>query len=265
MKVFISWSKERSNAVALLIQEFLNCVLQEVDPWVSSGGVESGEVWFSKITKSLAETKVGILCLTPENKENPWIMFEAGALMKGLEESRVHILLMDLKKEDVGLPLSQFNLTVADHEGLYELFRSINAKLIRPLTHPIFENVFATYWEKFKPRIEVILNDRQQIDVPTVVRNSDDLLSEILGTVRGLDKRIRYIESVNKPIRNSTGITKQEMNNIREAARANGIKPTHNKGVAFLSSQYEVPIKYIVQILTDMWNEIAMEDVTEKE
>jgi hypothetical protein len=66
---------------------------------VPSGGVESGEVWFSKITKSLAETKVGILCLTPENKENPWIMFEAGALMKGLEKSRVHILLMDLKKK----------------------------------------------------------------------------------------------------------------------------------------------------------------------
>ena len=88
MKVFISWSGERSKQVAEVLNDWIQCVIQAVDPWMSSKDIDRGALWFSEITDQLANTSIGIICLTKENKTKPWILFEAGALAKGLSSSR---------------------------------------------------------------------------------------------------------------------------------------------------------------------------------
>ena len=85
MKVFISWSGERSKQVAQLLDEWINCVIQAVDPYLSLN-IDKGDVWLSSINDSLADTSVGIICLTKENLNKPWVLFEAGALAKGKSE-----------------------------------------------------------------------------------------------------------------------------------------------------------------------------------
>jgi hypothetical protein len=67
MQVFISWPGDRSRAVAELFDEWIQCVLQTIRPWMSSKDVDRGSLWFSKISNQLEETKIGIICLTKDN------------------------------------------------------------------------------------------------------------------------------------------------------------------------------------------------------
>ena len=55
----------------------------------------------------LAAAKAGIICVTPSNLEAPWILFEAGALSKTLENTFVCPLLIGLEPADVSGPLAQ--------------------------------------------------------------------------------------------------------------------------------------------------------------
>jgi hypothetical protein len=89
--VFICWSGGRSKAIAEGLKELLQRVLPELerrdgeaDPVFLSEDIEKGAEWFQSIREELDRSKVGIVVLTRENLENPWIHFEAGALAREL-------------------------------------------------------------------------------------------------------------------------------------------------------------------------------------
>ena len=82
MKVFLSWSGDLSHRIACEFRDWLPCVLQYAKPYVSSQDIDKGARWTTDIAKELHESAYGILCITRENIEAPWINFEAGALSK---------------------------------------------------------------------------------------------------------------------------------------------------------------------------------------
>jgi hypothetical protein len=43
----------------------------------------------NEISKELEQSKIGIIAMTEENLTSPWIMFEAGAISKVVEEGPV--------------------------------------------------------------------------------------------------------------------------------------------------------------------------------
>ena len=94
MKVFISWSGDLSHKVAIVIRDWLPAILQYVEPYVSSEDIDKGVRWSSDISKELDNSKFGILCVTKENFEAPWLNFEAGALGKSFETGRVSPFLL---------------------------------------------------------------------------------------------------------------------------------------------------------------------------
>lgn len=194
MKVFISWSQERSRLVAELLNEWIQCVLQAVDPWMSSKDIDGGSLWFTEIADQLASTSVGIVCLTKENKNRPWILFESGALAKGLSSNRVCTFLIDLEPTDLENPLAQFNHTKPDRNGLWKLVKTINATLKESaLKEAILQKVFDTYWPQFESKFSKIIRETPEHQTEEK-RDEIDVLTEVLSTVRGLDKRIRRIE-----------------------------------------------------------------------
>ncbi|EOE2083662.1 TIR domain-containing protein [Vibrio cholerae] len=194
MNVFVSWSGDRSKAVAELLDEWLQCVIQAVDPWMSSKDIDRGSLWFSEINDQLQSTTIGIICLTQENKNKPWILFEAGALAKGLSNNRVCTFLIDLEPTDVGTPLSQFNHTFPTMEGLWELVRTLNNSLKdRALKEKTLEQVFNTYWPQFESSFKKIL-DQTPLAGEVEKRSDDDILLEILSTTRSMDRRVRALE-----------------------------------------------------------------------
>ncbi len=159
MKVFICWSGERSRAVADLLDDWIQCVLQAATPWMSKD-IDKGSPWFSDIMDQLKDTKIGIVCLTKANKEEPWILFESGALAKGLPSSRVCTLLIDLDSTGVSNPLAQFNHTLPDKEGIYELIKTLNSSLGKQaLSEKVLEQVFETYWPQFEEKFRCIIQE----------------------------------------------------------------------------------------------------------
>ena len=195
MRVFISWSGERSRRVAELLDDWLQCVIQAADPWMSSKDIDRGALWFSEISDQLANTSIGIICLTKENKLKPWILFESGALAKGISSSRVCTFLIDLKPTDIGNPLAQFNHTKPDKGGVWELVRTINLSLKdKALKESTLEKVFDTYWKQFEDRFKLIIKETPDIEIEET-RSENDILLEVLSSVRMLDRRIRRIEN----------------------------------------------------------------------
>ncbi|HBP1199170.1 TPA: TIR domain-containing protein [Pseudomonas aeruginosa] len=126
MKVFLSWSGETSHAVAMALRDWLPSVIQCVEPYVSSKDIEKGARWSSDIAVQLDTSSYGVICLTNSNLDAPWINFEAGALGKSVQRSRVSPLCFRIKKTDVQGPLVQFQLTEADRQDMFALVESIN-------------------------------------------------------------------------------------------------------------------------------------------
>ena len=127
--VFISWSGERSRVVANFLHQWLPKIIQAAKPWLSSEDIDKGSRSQSEIARALAEIRVGIVCLSPENLTKPWIIFEAGALSKSIDD-RTRIctyLIGGLGPEDVEPPLGTFQATKAEKEDTRKLLHTINA------------------------------------------------------------------------------------------------------------------------------------------
>lgn len=95
MKVFISWSGERSGAMAKALVAALKPTLQAVRPWLSQVEIKAGDAWFAEIQDGLRETKFTILCLTSDNLTSNWIHFEAGAVARAIGKGKVVPFLLD--------------------------------------------------------------------------------------------------------------------------------------------------------------------------
>ncbi|MCI8210724.1 hypothetical protein AUC61_14395 [Pseudomonas sp. S25] len=195
MKIFISWSGKRSLAVAEVMSDWIKCVLQASHPWISTRHIDRGSLWFSEINDKLREVSVGIVCLTQENKNKPWILFETGALAKGLSGSRVCTFLVDLQPSDLVDPLAQFNHTVPTESSVRELVKTLNICLgDDALEERVLEKIFDVYWPSFEDEFSRALNEFPQNEV-VAPRTENDILSEILENTRSLGKRVGMLES----------------------------------------------------------------------
>src|SRR4051794_10428954 len=84
VRVFLSWSGQKSQKVAEALYDWLPMAVNAVEPWMSSDDIEKGATSIQSIGAALQECSFGIICLTRENQERPWINYEAGALAKAV-------------------------------------------------------------------------------------------------------------------------------------------------------------------------------------
>lgn len=254
MKVFISWSGERSKKVAELLDEWIQCVIQAVDPFLSSKDIDRGSLWFTEISEQLSTSSIGIVCLTKENKNKPWILFESGALAKGLNSNKVCTFLVDLVSTDVQDPLAQFNHTLPNADSVWELIKTINKSLTdKKLNEAILKNVFNTYWPQFEDKFNNILKSTPE-DSNLEVRDEKDIMTDVLSTVRNLDRRLRNFENKNSIIQ--FGIFKEDDNSVKEE-----IKSLFNEGHTRRQIFSELITKYGISEarLTKYWREVIDE------
>jgi hypothetical protein len=195
VKIFISWSGNRSRAVAEVLNDWIKCVLQASEPWISTRHIDRGSLWFTEINEKLRDISVGIVCLTQENKDKPWILFESGALAKGLSSNRVCTFLVDLQPGDLTDPLAQFNHTKPDRNGVWELIRTLNSCLLeKSLDERVLEKAFEVYWPIFEAEFASALNANEP-EKQAKPRAKEDVLMEILSVTRDMSKRVGALES----------------------------------------------------------------------
>jgi TIR domain len=184
VKVFLSWSGEKSQRVALSLREWLPYVVHDLEPFVSAKDIDPGSRWQTEIAMELEATSYGIVCVTNENQAAPWLNFEAGALAKAVDKSRVIPLAIDLKSSDIKPPLSHFQAQPATRDGINEIVRSINAACERPSHGDRLQKAFVKWWPELEAELDVIA---QEVPAPAGdTRTERELLEETLNIVRGL-------------------------------------------------------------------------------
>ena len=118
MKLFISWSGARSKQLAQGLYGWLPGVINAVEPWLSETDIDPGARWGTELAQELEKTRYGVICVTAENMNAPWLLFEAGALSRYVEKTRVVPLLLEIKSTDIKGPLSQFQSVQANEDDI---------------------------------------------------------------------------------------------------------------------------------------------------
>lgn len=189
-KIFISWSGELSKALGEAVKEWIPKVLQSVKPYFTPDDIEKGSRWAKEISQELATSQLGIICLTQENQHSPWILFEAGALSKNLEESKVCPILFNFDTTDLKGPLSSFQATKFNKDDFKKLLESINNSCEETkLEQKSLDETFEVWWPMLYKKINEILAQDNTDSKPSK-RKDRDILEEILELARSNAKAI---------------------------------------------------------------------------
>jgi TIR domain-containing protein len=183
MKIFITWSGPQSRAVAEALKEYLPVIVNDFAPWLSTANIDKGANWGTELTAALATARAGIICLTPTNLEEPWILFEAGAIAKAVTEKPLACtLLIGLKSSEVSGPLALFQDTKPTHDDLLQLVKTLNSALGEDaVKEKQLERAFDLVWPELERKLDNLPADAS---TKRPQRSDRELLEEIVDTVR---------------------------------------------------------------------------------
>jgi hypothetical protein len=183
MKVFISWSGERSRLLGEALREWLPAVIQRVRPYFTPDDIAKGSRWANEIAGELEDSKIGLICITRENLLAPWIMFEAGALSKCTTAAHVCPLLFGVRPSDMQGPLVQFQAGQFSKVEMHRVVKMINAQLGgEKLEDPILNSVFDKWWPDLEGKVQGVLS--QETEPRKDIRTDRELLEDILNQLR---------------------------------------------------------------------------------
>lgn len=203
-KVFLTWSGSRSQEVARALRKWLPSVIQNLDPWMSESDIDKGTLWGQEISGQLQQAKIGIICLTSENLQAPWINFEAGALSK-LEGSYVCTYLLELATSDVLYPLAQFQATKAEKEDTRKLLHTLNKRLADGgLEVSQLDAAFDRWWPDLETSLSKIAKPSPA--EKSVERTTEEMLEELINAsrahtesnlvvIKGLSKILDFVQA----------------------------------------------------------------------
>jgi hypothetical protein len=178
--------------MAQALRDWIPVVLDEVKPWFSGKDIPAGERWSSEVGSRLEDTNFGILCLTRENLQAPWLLFEAGALSKAVEEGAVCPYLLDVDVSEVSGPLSQFQAKKADKTSTVEMIQDINRKLTPALDSVTLSQRCDALWPSLEKSLGMIPKDPDLERAPT--RPEPEILEELVERMRAMDRRFGSFE-----------------------------------------------------------------------
>ena len=190
MKVFISWSGGRSKAIAEELRDWLPTIVQSIEPFISTRDVPVGGRGLNVLASELQDCSFGILCLTQENKQGQWIHFEAGALSKVIEASRVVPLLLDLKISDLTGPLVQFQaIAIEDRDGVFALIKALAEQSLPPIPEGRLQRLFDMFWPELEAKVSQ-LKDAAASEPKQDARSEREILEEILLLSRNTERQM---------------------------------------------------------------------------
>lgn len=238
MDVFLSWSTERSQKLAKMFNEWITNVLPTVQTYISTEQIGPGDRWSDSIGKGLETNFMGIFFLVEENVDSPWLNFEAGAISKNIEDSKVIPLLHDMKPEQINGPIAQFQAKLINVEpDIFSIVKQINNGINdeRKINAEILKKLFDKWYPDFVKEYNDFCNEnprpiKADDRKSSNLLDSEDQIGEILNIVRSLKRSER--KKVNSPERNTfqirSGIVESIRDDIRECLSFNDLKNIMN-------------------------------------
>jgi SAM-dependent methyltransferase len=186
MDVFVSWSGNTSHKVAISLKSFFEKVLPSVRLWTSDD-LPVGTRWTMELAQKLNDFAYGIVVMTSENLNSPWIYFECGALSKAMQTSLICPYLFDIDPSQIAdTPLAQFHHSLADEAGTKKLVYSLNEMLRGEGGHRSSENLewsMKKAWEDLEKELEDIRTEESsRNEIIAAETRLNELLSRISET-----------------------------------------------------------------------------------
>jgi hypothetical protein len=165
-------------------------VLHAVEPFVSSKDIRAGTRWQAEIAKELDDTDFGLICVTKENQSADWLNFEAGALAKSVNSSRVVPLAVDLSPANIATPLGQFQAMKLTKEDIGEVVASMNETCPSPIPDENLKKAVEKWWPDLRNELTKIEKRDYGSSgaAPSPGRTDRELIEELLDSVRGLGR-----------------------------------------------------------------------------
>jgi hypothetical protein len=279
LKIFLSWSGETSHKVSLIFRDWLPSVIQSIEPYVSSEDIDKGTRWSTDIAMELEESSYGILCVTPNNIEAPWLNFEAGALSKAFSKSNVSPFLFNVKRSEIKSgPLLQFQSTIYNKEDVYKLISGINNTIDKSsLTETRLKIIFDVWWPQLDTKLKALSvevasknSTKGEVDKENNTLQAD-ILEEILELTRTQQRLLRtpheifprqyFSEIVSNFIekpelffnKNSVEVLLQSINDLHrliDTAREDGKRSLSIKRVEAIKNSMIGPADHIYKVAT---------------
>ncbi|MFO1433691.1 MAG: toll/interleukin-1 receptor domain-containing protein [Candidatus Competibacteraceae bacterium] len=188
MKIFISWSGDLSQRVAVTLRKHLPLMIQSLNDnvFMSEHDIGSGTRWANALSQELDQTSFGVLCLTKESLSSPWLQFEAGALVKHADGRACGLLIGNLAPADITGPLSQFQHRRFERDDVLHLLKDINSRLETPLPTESLSAMLLKWWPDVESEYNAALSTAGT-PKPHKIRQDRELLEEIIVRLRTLD------------------------------------------------------------------------------
>jgi len=247
MKVFISWSGNKSHKVALVFRDWLPSVIQSIEPYVSSEDIDKGARWSTDIATELADSTFGILCVTNENLNAPWLSFEAGALSKTMDKSFVTPFLFDIKRSEVDGPILQFQSTIFQKEDIKKLVKTLNKACGEvSIEEARLEKAFNVWYPTLEEELNKLKDVKEDSDKKTegVENYSSEILEEILELARSNQKLLRNPDNrIIESIESIKNMLQEQRNLIRHSSEMDIRKMGRKFSPMMLEELMHMPIE----------------------
>jgi len=250
MKLFISWSGERSKALAVALKDWLPLVLHYAEPWLSEADIEAGQRWADAVAKELEACNFGVLCISRDNLNSPWVLFEAGALAKSLDGSRVTPLLLDIDFREISGPLAQFQAKKFEKKGVLELVQSLNSNAAHPVPEDRYKQLFDALWPELEKRVAAI---PKATTAAKQARPQAEVLEELVGAVRAMEMRVREQPDEVRPSRRRTRVNPLMLKDLSHVIADKSGDPI---GILLVASYFKDDFPWLYEIGSEAYRSI---------
>ncbi|OBJ86508.1 toll/interleukin-1 receptor domain-containing protein [Mycobacterium asiaticum] len=190
-QVFISWSGPLAKSIASALDNWLPTMFDHIDVWFSDTDIPAGTAWFGDIQQRLNSSDYGIVVVTTENLNRPWMNFESGALSKKLKQDVARVTPVLVNFTDItqltGHPLQQYNAVLLDEDGIRKLCDSIARSAGRNTASVMLR--FRNMWPDLEAEIDKAKKSAGTQPEPPDV-SEPEVLESLSASVRSLESTV---------------------------------------------------------------------------
>lgn len=227
MNIFISWSKEYSKEVAGVFRKWIKQTLQLTIPFMSESDIDLGLIPLEEIDKNLKKADMGIIIVTKENLNSPWLNYESGAIATKISgTNKVIPVLIDIKVEELGSsPLTKFQVARDfNKDEICKLVGAINNELGEmKLSTEALNETFEMWWPKLEEQISKIIANHKKEQKQYAASSSkeekkDSKYDERINyLMQSNDRNSRILEEVAMSITALSTNNREELSNMKKS------------------------------------------------